>query len=188
MTKSVVFSTSNYGKYEYAKIVCEDYGIDVIQKILNVDEIQGNFPEKVAIDKAKRAYEMVKSPVVITDDSWSFPGLRGFPGVYTSSINQWFTADDYLRLTSRLSDRRAIYTQYLVYANGEKTKVFEFNSEGTLLKQARGKSKYPNLMIITMNGDDGKSVAEVHADKASRLTHDSALIWHDFAKWFQNNQ
>jgi XTP/dITP diphosphohydrolase len=184
--KTIIFSTGNDGKYTDSLLVCKLYEIDVIQRNIDVVEIQSEDPEKVAIDKAAKAYEILRKPLVVSDDSWAIPGLKGFPGVYMHSINEWFTPDDFLRLTQSLDDRRAILTQHLVYIDGVTTKLFKANLEGKLLTEIRGKSKHPSHTVIAMNGDNGLSIAEVHENELNRTNRDPALIWHNFAKWYSD--
>ena len=95
--KKVIFSTGNAEKFLTAKHVCELYDIQLTQKSSDIVEIQSENPEIVALDKASKAFALFKKPVVITDDSWAFSGLKGFPGVYMHSINAWFTPEDFLR-------------------------------------------------------------------------------------------
>jgi non-canonical purine NTP pyrophosphatase (RdgB/HAM1 family) len=182
--KDLVFATSNPVKFLTAQHVCDRYGIQLAQKGVDITEIQEEDPEKVACDKAAKAFEALKHPIVITDDSWSFSGLRGFPGVYMHSINKWFTAEDFLRLVLPLKDRRAALTQYLVYADGHEQKVFTKQTEGTLLKEIRGVSPYPSFQIITLAGDNGLSIAEAYDHATDKSKRQAAHIWYDFAEWF----
>lgn len=182
--RSLVFNTGNETKFINAQQVCKQYGLDVVQQNYEIDEIQGEDPEKIAIDKAKKAFKQCNRPVVITDDSWAFLGLNGFPGVYMHSMNAWLTTDDFLRLTLPLNDRRAVVTQYLVYATSKGCKVFKDQNEGTLLKEIRGTSIHPSLTIIAMPGDDGLSIAEAYSQGVDRTRRETTKIWHEFAKWY----
>jgi non-canonical purine NTP pyrophosphatase (RdgB/HAM1 family) len=184
--KEITFSTGNDEKFLTATHVCDRYGIKLTQKSADVTEIQGENPEKVATDKASKAFELFKVPVVITDDSWAFSGLRGFPGVYMHSINEWFTPEDFLRLILPLADRKAVLTQYLVYDDGHEQKIFTHQTEGELLKEIRGNSKYPNYTVITLAGDNGLSIAEAYDLATDKSTRETAQIWQDFANWFSN--
>jgi inosine/xanthosine triphosphate pyrophosphatase family protein len=184
LMKELIFSTGNDEKFLTAKHTCDNYGIKLTQKSADIVEIQEESPEKVAVDKAAKAFALLKRPVVITDDSWSFSGLKGFPGVYMHSINEWFTPDDFLRLVLPLADRKAILTQYLVYDDGQEQKVFSKQTEGELLKEIRGTSKHPSHTVITLTGDNGLSIAEAYDQATDKSTRKSAQIWQDFADWF----
>jgi inosine/xanthosine triphosphate pyrophosphatase family protein len=103
--KNLIFSTGNDEKFITAQHACEQYSIDLKQQEVDVTEIQEEDPKKVAVDKANKAFNSIGKPLVITDDSWAFAGLNGFPGVYMHSINTWFTPDDFLRLVLPLENR-----------------------------------------------------------------------------------
>ncbi len=169
-----------------AQHVCERHGINLAQKKLDIIEIQSEDPETVARDKAAKAYTAIQRPVIITDDSWAFLGLKGFPGPYMHSINEWFTPEDFLRLTLMLQDRRIVLTQCLVYDDGEQQKVFISKTEGKLLKEIRGTSAYPSHTIMALQGDNGLSIAEAYARTANKSTRASAQVWHDFIAWVKS--
>ncbi len=185
--KEVIFSTGNAIKYMTASQACEKYGIKLIQQQVEIDEIQAEDAEKIAMDKATKAYALIKKPVVVSDDSWAFLGLMGFPGPYMSSINHWFTPEDFLRLTASLTDRSVILTQYIVYQNKDVQKVFTAQSKGELLKEIRGTSVHPNHTIITMSGDNGSSIAEVYKSGADTSNRIVAKLWNEFAQWYSKN-
>jgi inosine/xanthosine triphosphate pyrophosphatase family protein len=136
------------------------------------------------LDKAVKAFTAAGKPVVVTDDSWSFSGLNGFPGVYLHSINKWFTSEDFLRLVLPLEDRKVVLTQHLIYSDNQEQKVFIKQTEGMPLKEIRGVSKYPSFQIITLAGDNGLSIAEAYDKATNKSTRKSARVWHDFAEWF----
>ncbi len=182
--KSFLFSTGNSHKFLTAQSVCSDYGITIEQKKMDVEEIQGEDSQQIAIRKAESAYAIVKQPILISDDSWSFTGLNGFPGAYMHSMNHWLSSQDFLRLTLPLKNRQVFLIKYLVYYDGKTAKIFEHTSEGKLLTELKGSSTQPCHEIIAMDGDDGLSVAQVYQQGVTLSDRPSSKIWHDFAKWF----
>jgi inosine/xanthosine triphosphate pyrophosphatase family protein len=183
--KQLLFSTGNILKFGIARHVCERYDIGLNQSEQDITEIQSEDPRAVALDKAYKAFEILQQPVVTTDDSWTFSGLRGFPGVYMHSVNKWFTPEDFLRLTLPLEDRSATLTQLLVYTDGHARKVFTRQSEGIILKEIRGHSPHPSHTIVSMVGDKGRSIAEAYDHTADTSDRKAAQVWHDFAQWYQ---
>lgn len=183
--KGVIFSTGNAEKFITAKHVCDHYHIRLTQKNSDIVEIQEENSENIALDKASKAFALVNKPVVITDDSWAFSGLKGFPGAYMHSINEWFSPKDFLRLVLPLVDRKVVLTQYLVYQDRYDQKVFMWQTEGQLLKEIRGISEHPSHTIITLSGDNGLSIAEAFDQATDKSTRQSAKIWQDFAMWFK---
>lgn len=184
--RQLLFSTSNNEKFLTAKHACDNAGIDLQRIEIDVVEIQEENPELVAIDKAKKAFKVVGEPIVITDDSWSFDGLKGFPGVYMHSMNEWLTPEDYLRLVLPLENREATLTQNLVYIDSTQHKVFRHQTKGQLLKEIRGQSKHSSHTIISLEGDNGLSIAEAYDNAMDKSTRQSAQVWYDFTEWYKN--
>jgi len=185
--KKVLFCTTNSDKFATAKSVLDKADIPLEQIKKEVPEIQSEDPKEVAVDKARKVYELIKEPVVVTDDSWSFEGLNGFPGVYMHSMNQWFKPEDFLRLVLPLENRNVTLTQYLVYVDNKQTKVFLGQTKGTLLKEVKGVSDHPSHSVITLEGDDGISIAEAYTGKIDKSKRGSAKVWHEFVEWYKTS-
>lgn len=180
----LVYATGNKLKFKLAESVAKDFGVDLIQKELAIDEIQGEDIEKIARDKSAKAFSLLASPVVTSDDSWSIPALNGFPGPYMKSLNSWLSTDDFLRLFSGLKNREVILTQIIVYQDKEGQKVLSRQTKGRLLNEARGHlPNSPNQEIITLDGDNGKSIAEVFNDDNLENVA-GTKVWPDFFEWY----
>ena len=184
---AVYFCTGNSEKFATASDTCASHGLQIVQAKIETTEIQSENPEDVAVDKARKAYAEIKKPIVITDDAWLFHGLNGFPGVYMHSMNLWFTPEDFLRLTLPLTDRRVTITQHLVFFDGTQPKVFKKDTHGTVLKEIRGSSDHPSHTIVTLDGDDGLSRAEIFEKTANKTSLHTAQIWHTFAEWYTSS-
>lgn len=184
----IIFSTGNHQKLLLGQTVCDEYKISLVQKDLGVDEVQSEDSLYVAQKKAKAAYDIAKEPLVISDNSWAFLGLNGFPGTYAKSINHWLTPADLLRLMEGVDDRRLLYTQVLVYQDATQQKVFKKEILGTTLYEARGKSGEPTQKIVSFEPDGAKSISEV-LDTGSTFSGTETLqVWHDFAKWYTKKE
>lgn len=181
--KSVTFLTSNSDKYLSAQQVFVARDIELIQDKTDIIEIQSEDAELVARAKARCAYEALKKPVIVSDDSWSFHGLNGFPGVYMHSMNKWLKDEDFLNLTLPLADRRVTLTQYVVFDDGEIQQVFKSETHGTLLKEIRGRGEYPSHGLVALDDDGGLSISEVFATNKDRSGRQASKIWHAAADW-----
>ncbi len=190
--KTLYFATTNKDKLQIAQTVCRDTGITIIATDLEIDEIQGENPELIVKDKVQRAFEQLGKPVIVSDDSWDIPALNGFPGAYMKSINHWFTPNDFLRLMDDIQDRRVYIHQYLAYTDGNIIKVFTNSIPGTVLHKARGVSqKSPNMTIITLDSDNGKTLAEVYAEGANAIEErykNRPDAWHEFIEWYTSTE
>lgn len=157
---------------------------------LEIDEIQGEDPEVIVRDKARRAYEKLGMPVIVSDDTWDIPALKGFPGAYMKSINYWFTSDDFLRLMKGVKNRQIILHQYLAYTDGSVTEVFKNDIPGKIIDEARGRNeKSPNMTVIVLDSDSGKTIAEVF-EKGREAVIDRYKnqpdAWHGFVEWYKS--
>ncbi len=179
----ITFVTGNDEKFLVAEAACAAKGIQLARTVLDIDEIQGENPEIIALDKADKAFRALQSPVVINDDTWEIPGLNGFPGPYMKSMNHWLTAEDFLRLTRHLADRRAIIIQIIVYQDENGTKLFRKEFENILLTGARGSYGNAIQKIVSVPSDKGLSIAEAYDKNGFVRDREVAVGWDAFATW-----
>lgn len=183
----LIFVTGNREKFEIGEAVCRSSGIELLQQSVHIDEIQGEESDPIVRHKAHAAFAIIKKPVVVSDDFWRVPGLRGFPGPYMKSIVQWFTAEDFLNLTRGLTDRRIILEQSLCYDDGQRQQVFHVSYTGTLLTEARGNYGISLQKVLAMPGDNGLSVAEAYDQGADRSEREVTAGWQQLVAWLQQH-
>jgi XTP/dITP diphosphohydrolase len=182
----LVYVTGNDVKFRQALFTCQPFGVHLQQTRLNIHEIQAETGEPVARDKAEKAYAQLQKPLVVSDDSWMISGLNGFPGPYMKYMNDWFTTEDWIRLTQPLADRQITLRQIVVYQDEHKQQLFSVDIPGILLKAPRGKSPYPHTALVSLDGGT-YSNAEYHekGESATQYLHNP---WHEFAKWYSEKQ
>lgn len=188
--RDITFATTNPEKIQIAETVCAEASISLTTVALEIDEIQGEDPEIIVSDKAKRAYEILGKPLVVSDDSWDIKSLNGFPGPYMKSINHWFTAQDFLRLMEGAEDRSVTLHQYLGYISEDGVKIFKNDIHGTVINEQRGENKRsPNMSVIALDFDNGKTIAEVFelgSDAVIERYQSRPDVWHSFVEWYNN--
>lgn len=188
--KTIFFVTSNQEKIQIAQTVCKEANVGLKAVSLDVDEIQSEDSETIVRDKAKRAYEQLGMPLVVSDDTWDIHALNGFPGAYMKSINYWFEPKDLIRLMSGIKDRRITLHQYLAYTDGNITEVFKNDIEGQIVHESRGKSeKSPNMAAIMLDSDNDKTIAEVFEQVEEAVVaryKNRSDAWHGFVEWYKN--
>ncbi len=69
----LTFLTSNQNKIDIARKFLSPFKIDFQIESLDVDEIQSNNYEDIAIKKASAAFSSLKKPLFTTDHFWSIP-------------------------------------------------------------------------------------------------------------------
>jgi len=184
---SLLCATTNTMKFNLGRELFAVHGIELQQIVLDITEIQGEDPEIIIRDKVEKAYAATGQPVVVTDDSWSIPGLNGFPGPYMKSMNQWFSADDFIRLTRDLKDRTIFINQFVAFKDELETVVFRHDIPGKILEEPRGNYGPPILKVVALDGDDGLSIAETYdrgkEHEAERLGR-NAGAWQQLVGWY----
>lgn len=187
--KKLYFATTNQEKLKNAQIVCSQVGITIKPASIDIYEIQGEDPEAIVRDKARRSFEVLGEPVVVSDDSWDIKALNGFPGPYMKSINYWFSPQDFIRLMQGVEDRRVVLSQYLVYTDGGGAQVFRSEIRGQIVHEPRGSfGSSPNAAVIAIDSDDGKTIAEAHEqdDAAIKQRYENRRdAWHEFIEWYK---
>lgn len=184
MAEKLIFASGNLEKFHLAQTACKPYGVELIQMLSGLDEIQSEDPEMVIRDKTHRAYQKFKRPLIVSDDSWSIPALHGFPGPYMKSVNLWFKASDWLHLMEPYEDRRVVLAQLLAFHDEHGIRVFRSELPGTFLPEARGTYGSPAHKVITMQGDHGLSIAEVYDQGVNHDERDVNATWTKFLTWY----
>ena len=141
-------------------------------------------------DKARRAYDELTKPVVVSNDSWDIPALNGFPGPYMKSINQSFKSEDLIRLLSGITNRSIILHQFLTFYDGTSMKVFKNDIPGNIIDKPRGENDLSPITTVTaLDSDNGKTIAEVFEQGEMALTLrylSRPDVWHEFAEWYSS--
>lgn len=121
--KTIYFITGNKWKVQIAKKSLKGSGIRIVQKELDLPEIQNEDVEEVAKFSAKWAAEKLQKPVVVTDAGYYIKALKGFPGPFIKFINKWLTTKDLLRLMGNENDRAIEVRVCLAYCEPGKNPV-----------------------------------------------------------------
>src|SRR5437660_334066 len=157
--ETLLYVTGNQSKFESAKNLMKSFGIEIEQCDLDIQEIQSDSAEEITINKAQKAFEILKKPLFVNDASWIIPALNGFPGPYMKYINSWFVPQDFINLMSGRENRQVILRDTIVYADENFTKTFSHDIHGTILEDAKGSDKHPSESIISLS-PNGLSIAE----------------------------
>lgn len=185
---NIYYITGNQSKFLTAQHCLQKFDISIQQKSVEVPEIQAESSLDVALDKATKAFALVKKPLLVSDHGWAVEALNGFPGPYMKYINTWLTPQDILALMAAQQNRRITLQQYLVYTDGQTTQTFEHHVPGQLLNAPRGEmgSGWDKIASIT---SDGKTIAETRdAIGSQAILLSDPEPWQSFARWYSKQQ
>ena len=180
------FMTGNNNKFYTASKVCEQFGVELEKREVDVDEIQHTDPVKIAEAKAKSAYEIIQRALVVNDQTWDIPALGGFPGAYMKDVSHWLTADDFLNLMRGKEDRRIYRDETVAYFDGSDMNIFTYRRLGHFVLSPRGETNSPHGKVIEMEHEDGLTIAEVLDRGSWGVDPRRHKHWYDFAEWYKN--
>jgi XTP/dITP diphosphohydrolase len=185
------FVSNNLHKYSEIKSMSNDKIIGLDLKFCKQDiiEIQDEKIEKIAIEKAKSAYNIVKKPIIIEDDGLFIKSLNGFPGQYSKFILKSIGNKGILRLLKGSSDRSAYFKSIFVYNDGIIVKVFHGKIIGKISSTiTEGGWGYDPIFIpLNRNNKKGITFAKLsQTNKKNELSH-RRIAFYKFIKWFNQN-
>jgi len=111
------YVTTNPGKLREARQYLGDETITDYD--YDYPEIQHESMETIAAEGARDAYRTLGEPVVVDDSGLFMKGLDGFPGPYSSYVEDKLGIERVWRLAEELEDRTASFRCVMAYCDGE---------------------------------------------------------------------
>ena len=131
MIDDVVYVTGNPNKAKYFALMTK---MNIENMSFDVDEIQSTDLKEVVEHKARQAYGLAKSPVIVEDTKLSFKVLGALPGPLIKWFQQELGEDGLCRLLDNYDDRTAFAGAAIAYFDGTNLEVFERELEGSIAK------------------------------------------------------
>lgn len=170
MSKILYYATTNQDKYNKAAKFLAKYDVIVEQVALELDELQTFDQIELVTKKAKAAFEILQKPVLVSDDCWSIPALRGFPNVNMKQCNHYLIAEDWLRLMQGIEDRRIDMIANLAFCkcnindkNDSEVKVWSYTDPSVFLNEKKGHHEKSHILEVIARIGETRSVAEALA-------------------------
>lgn len=131
----LAYVTTNEGKVREAE---EYLGTDVAAVDYDYPEIQADRLEPIAAEGVRDAYAAVDGPVIVDDSGLFIDGLDGFPGPYSSYVEDTLGVERVGRLARREDAPRARFRCVIAYCDGG---GFEATPEPVDLGDRRGQDR-----------------------------------------------
>jgi len=160
----VYFVTSSNEKVREAE---EILGIKLKQIKLNLKEIQSLDVKEVATDKARRAFSIIKKPVIVEDTGLYIESLNGFPGALIKWVLKTIGNKGLCKIVGR--NRKAIAKTCVCFFDGRKCKVFSGNINGKIAKRPRGNEGFGWDSIFIPEGYT-KTFAELGTKEKNKIS------------------
>lgn len=181
------FVTGNKGKFESINNVLKKYGIELIQKSLDIKEIRSDNIEEIATHKAIEAGKILNKPLIVEDSGFFIPSLNGFPGPYVRFVLNTMGIEKLLKVIEGL-DKKCYFRSVIVFWHPEKEiKMFKLDEHGTLSDQQTGNDKsesWSELWKVYVPKGCSKPIAALTDGEYSRSREEWYDNFREFAKWF----
>jgi non-canonical purine NTP pyrophosphatase (RdgB/HAM1 family) len=186
--KKITFITGNAGK---AKYLSDYLHMPVDYKKLDLAEIQSLDLLEVVEDKVKRAYDIMKSPVLVEDVSLIFVSMKALPGPFIKWFFETLGNDGFCKFFREGESRDAIVEVMFAYCDEEGVRVFSGKMEGTIAHEPRGELGFGWDPVFIPKGysktwaemnDDEKhetSMRKIALEKVSAFLSDSPSVEED---------
>ena len=156
----LTFITGNAGK---AKYLADYFHIPVDHVELDLSEIQSLNLEAIVREKATKAYEVIKKPVLVEDVSLSCKGIGGLPGPFVKWFIEAVKPEGICRFLDG-HDRSATATVSYALHDGKEITVFTGSVKGTIAEHPRGANGF-GWDPIFIPEDKSKTFAEMSPDE-----------------------
>lgn len=164
--KKIVFATTNENKIKEASEILR---IQIVPKDLNIDEVQTLDPLECVKKKAKAAYNLSKSPILVEDTSLFFKMWGKLPGVFIDYFMKSLGNEGLLKLLSNEKDRTALAQTSLCYYDGKKAVVAVGKIKGKVCLDTRGNNGFGWDPIFIPQGES-KTFAEMTSEEKNSLS------------------
>ena len=179
----IIYLTGNSNKFNAAKKALKDTNIQLIQKVLDIEEIQSESVEEVSIYKAKVASSKLKLPLIVTDGGVYIKSLNGFPGPFIKYINKWLTGEDLIKLMEDKEDRSIEMIETLVYCEpGVDPIVFTSTRKGKVAYEPGSDYQGAINQVFIPEGYD-KTISDLDEKTRSSFW---GLNWEKFTDYFNS--
>ncbi len=147
-----------------------------------IKEIQSDSIIEVAEDKAKKAFSIIKRPVIVEDDGLFIEELNGFPGVYSSFAFKTIGNKGILSLLGNNEKRRARFLSVFSFFDGNTIETFGGETAGHIATEI-----FPSgwgFDPIFKPEDEELTYGELNLQRKNDISHRSKAF-RQFLKWYK---
>jgi XTP/dITP diphosphohydrolase len=185
------YVTSNPGKAREAREYLEE-----VERIdYDYTEVQAPELATIAAHGAREAHDELDRPVLVDDAGLFVDALDGFPGPYSSYVEDTVGVERLWRLAGDEDERRASFRVALAYADDRTrregpsegptvgVRVFEGRVTGRLVAP-RGEGGFGYDPIFEY---DGQTLAELDTEEKNAVSHRGRALG-EFAEWYHQRE
>ncbi|HEX5447874.1 MAG TPA: non-canonical purine NTP pyrophosphatase [Candidatus Saccharimonadales bacterium] len=176
----ITFITGNQSKADF---LAKYLGHPVKHVKLDLDEIQSLESEKIAEHKARQAYEIIGSPVLVEDVSVSIKALGRLPGPFVKWFEQELGLEGIIGLLKNATDRSATVGVVYAYFDGKMMRLFKDQVHGTIAqKPGHGGYDFGWNPIFIPHGSN-KTFAQMNEDEVEKYSLRTRKVYPELRKF-----
>lgn len=135
MSKVLTVVTGNLNKLKEIQDSFEDLNLEITNEKLGLDEIQSLYIEEICEHKVRRAYEILKRPVMVEDTSAVIDELNGLPGPFIKFFQEQLGNGALIKLANSCANRSATIINNVAYFDGEHLIQAQGVTKGVISKE-----------------------------------------------------
>ena len=183
---NIFFVSTNKSKFnEISRILKEEVEMKIIQKNIEIDEPKAKTLDEISKYKAKKAFEILKGPLLVDDTGIIFEAYNDFPGTISKLFFNMVGFKGILKLMIE-TNRKAYYKSVITYTENGKD-FFQFTGKyfGSLAKYpSKLVNKYfPYDSLFIPKGKNKPRIEEKQSEQISSSHRRVALK--KFIKWLK---
>jgi XTP/dITP diphosphohydrolase len=180
----ITFITGNEHKVIEAENIFKNFDIDLEHIDLGYCEPQGTL-EDVAKFGAKYASRKLDKSVIVEDAGLFIRALNGFPGVYSSYVQETLGNKGILKLMNNVNDRYAEFRSVIGYcAPKSEPKVFLGHVKGQIAFEEKGNLGFAFDPLFYVE-EEGKTFGELTTEEKNQFSHRKNSL-QQFIDWYIN--
>jgi XTP/dITP diphosphohydrolase len=145
-------------------------GFPVAQRVLDLPEPQALDPADVVEAKARAAFDVLRSPLLVEDSGLAIAAWGGFPGALVKWMEKTAGLDGIARMLDPFPDRSATAICVVALFDGSGLRVSRGETRGSIVPAPRGDGGFGWDRLFAPEGDRRTFAEMPHAEK-DRISH-----------------
>ena len=180
--------TGNRHKFDEMSQILKEFGIELVQKEVELIEPDFSSQGRIAEYKALQAFEKFKEPVVCEDTGVYFDGYNNFPGVLAKRVFSGLGFDGLTAIIRATKNRNAHFKTVVSYFDGKTMKSFSGVLRGKLIEKTVSvdKDRLPYEKIFVPEGFSD-ALVNISLEEKNKVSH-RAIATREFGKWLNSKK
>jgi XTP/dITP diphosphohydrolase len=170
--------------FEKEKETKNEKNVRVIFSKILIKEIQSDSIIEVAEDKVRKAFKVIKKPLIVEDDGLFIEDLNGFPGIYSSFVFNTIGNKGILDLLMDNKNRRANFLSIFSFFDGKTIETFSGKTSGYITTKISPLGWGFDPIFQPKN--EYQTYGQINMIKKNEISHRSKAF-RKFLKWYKIN-